>query len=171
MRLAMISAPFEDSPARIVPPLLCLLVFMVTATAAEQVNSDHLGEISASSLLSNYKAFASEYEAYSPTQTELRQIESLRGKEVIVLFGTWCHDSEREVPRLLKLIDQSGVDLQSLALFAVDRNKTDPDGFAARLELQYTPTIIVSEDGQVIARIIERPLEGLATDLQSQLSP
>ena len=88
-----------------------------------------------------------------------------------MLFGTWCHDSERKVPRLLKLLDQSEADLQNLTLFAVDRKKTDPDGFAARLELQYTPTIIVSEGGQEIARIIERPLEGLATDLQSQLSP
>ena len=98
-------------------------------------------------------------------------MESVRGKEVIVLFGTWCHDSEREVPRLLKLLDQSEVDLQSLTLFAVDRNKTDPDGFAARLELQYTPTIIVSEDGREIARIVERPIKGLATDFQGQLSP
>ena len=167
----MISVSFDDPPARIVPALLCLLLSMGMASAAEQNNSDHLGEISAPSLLSNYEAFASEYEAYSPTLAELSQIESLQGKEVTVLFGTWCHDSEREVPRLLKLLDQSEVDLQSLTLFAVDRNKTDPDGFAVRLDLQYTPTIIVSESGQEIARIIERPIEGLATDLQSQLSP
>jgi len=167
----MIPASFDDPPTRIVPALLSLWLLMGTTTAAEQSNSDHLGEISTSSLLSNYEAFASEYEAYSPTRAELSLMESLRGKEVIVLFGTWCHDSEREVPRLLKLLDQSEVDLQSLTLFAVDRNKTDPDGFAARLELQYTPTIIVSEDGREIARIVERPIKGLATDFQGQLSP
>ena len=167
----MIPASFDDPPTRIIPALLSLLLLMGTTTAAEQSNSDHLGEISASSLLSNYEAFASEYEAYSPTRAELSLMESLRGKEVIVLFGTWCHDSEREVPRLLKLLDQSEVDLQSLTFLAVDRNKTDPDGFAARLELQYTPTIIVSEDGREIARIVERPIKGLATDFQGQLSP
>lgn len=166
----MISASSDVFPARVVSALLCLLLFMGTASAAEESDSDHLGEISAQSLLSNYEAFASEYQTYSPTPAELGLIQSLKGKDVTVLFGTWCHDSEREVPRLLKLLDQSEVGLQSLTLFAVDRNKTDPDGFAERLDLQYTPTIIVSESGQEVARIIERPIVGLAKDLQKQLS-
>ena len=139
--------------------------------AAETELMDHLGEINAQVLLDSYAEFGSEYQRYTPTPDELKQIESLRGKEVTVLFGTWCHDSKREVPRLLKLLDESKVELESLTLFAVDRNKSDPEGFAKRLDLRYTPTIIVSEDGGEVARIIERPDSGLAIDLQTQLSP
>ena len=62
----MTLASFDDPPARIVLALLCLLFFTGTASGAEQNNPDHLGEISAQLLLSNYDAFASEYEAYSP---------------------------------------------------------------------------------------------------------
>lgn len=150
---------------------MCCSLWIGIAFAASEGRPDHLGEISAQDLLANYDAFESEYQAYSPTSAELLQIESLQGKAVTILFGTWCHDSKREVPRLLKLLDQSKVELESLTLFAVDRDKTDPDGFAERLDLQYTPTIIVSEGGREVARIIERPEKGLAQDFQSQLSP
>ena len=138
---------------------------------AEPGAADHLGEISVQELLDTYTEFGSEFQRYAPTPDELSQIEALRGKQVTVLFGTWCHDSKREVPRLLKLLDESKVELESLTLFAVDRNKADPEGFAQRLDLRYTPTIIVSEDGEEVARVIERPDTGLAADLQSQISP
>lgn len=139
--------------------------------AAESDMPDYVGEVSAQELLNNYTAFSGEYQQYAPTPEELNQIASLRGKQVTVLFGTWCHDSKREVPRLLKLLDASKVELESLTLFAVDRNKTDPEGFAKRFDLRYTPTIIVSENGKEVARIIERPDAGLALDLQTQLNP
>jgi thioredoxin 1 len=87
-----------------------------------------------------------------------------------VLFGTWCHDSQREVPRLLKLLDSSKVALASLKLVAVGYDKRDPEGIAARYQLKYSPTIIVLTAGEELGRLVEKPKASIASDL-SQFNP
>ena len=83
------------------------------------------------------------------------------------MFGTWCHDSQREVPRLLKTFDLSGLEVPKLTLVAVDRKKTDPLGLAKQYGLRYTPTFILLNDGKELGRVIERPKTGLTQDLKA----
>lgn len=148
--------------------LVGLWTFTLIADTTE--TSDHIGIITAQQLLENYPQFEIEYSAYEPTDAEIEQMAVLQDKEVTVLFGTWCHDSQREVPRLLKLLDSSGVELTALTLYGVDRKKNDPDGVAQSHKLQFTPTLIVSSQGEEITRIVEKPKVNLAADFVSQLS-
>lgn len=157
----------------------CLRPFLASITALlitlsngySLAQEDHIGAISAPQLLANYSEFKQEYDAYQPSPLQLEQIKLLAGKEITALFGTWCHDSEREVPRLLKLLASAQVDLSKLTLYGVDRRKQDPNGYAEKLGLQYTPTIIVSDgQGNELARIIEKPNEDIASDLAAQLT-
>lgn len=125
----------------------------------------YIGEISTEVLLKDYPAFSEEYDEFSPSEEELRTIKALEGKQVLVFLGTWCHDSKREVPRLLKLLDGSGVKLGSLQLIAVGYDKLDPDGLAKQYDLRYTPTFIVSSNGKELLRMIEKPKHSIAMDL------
>ena len=63
-----------------------------------------VGVISEDKLLNNYSDFNQNFEAFSISEQEREIIaqwpETLK---IDVYFGTWCHDSEREVPKLLKL--------------------------------------------------------------------
>ena len=127
--------------------------------------SPYSGEITAEDLLAQYPAFAKEYKSYSPSEDDLNTIKTLSGKQVLVFLGTWCHDSKREVPRLLKLLDGSGVKLGSLQLIAVGYDKLDPDGLAKQYDLRYTPTFIVSSNGKELLRMIEKPKHSIAMDL------
>ncbi|MCF2846360.1 MULTISPECIES: thioredoxin [unclassified Pseudoalteromonas] len=127
--------------------------------------SPYSGEITAEDLLAQYPAFAKEYKNYSPSEDDLNTIKTLSGKQVLVFLGTWCHDSKREVPRLLKLLDGSGVKLGSLQLIAVGYDKLDPDGLAKQYDLRYTPTFIVSSNGKELLRMIEKPKHSIAMDL------
>ena len=91
---------------------------------------------------------------------------------VQVLFATWCHDSEREVPRLLKILETAGVESSAVELVALDFNKTEPKGRAVSKDLQYTPTFIFSVRDEEIGRIVERPvgtLEAAIGSIMSQL--
>ncbi len=154
-------------------PFLASITALLTILASSNsfAQEDHVGAISASSLLANYSEFKQEYDAYQPSPLQLEQINLLAGKEVTALFGTWCHDSEREIPRLLKLLASAKVDLSKLTLYGVDRSKQDPNGYAEKFGLQYTPTIIISDDqGNELARIIEKPKADLASDLATQLT-
>lgn len=92
-------------------------------------------------------------------------MQALQGLSLLVLFGSWCHDSEREVPRLLKLLNQSGVKLQSLQLHAVNQQKQHPAQLHLQYQLQYTPTIVVLQGNTELGRIVERPIVSLAADL------
>lgn len=146
--------------------LLCgLLILCGQAVVAEEQQQDAIGLLSSAQLLADYAEFAEEYRLYTPQPTELQQMQALSGTRIVVLFGSWCHDSEREVPRLLKLIEGSGVKLESLQLHAVDRSKQHPANLHTQFALRYTPTFIVLRDGNELGRIIEKPQQSLAADL------
>lgn len=143
--------------------LLVLALFVAPLAMADK--GPFVGEISTTRLLADYAKFNKEFTVFTPSNDELAKIQQLDGKDIVVLFGTWCHDSEREVPRLLKLIAQSEVALKSLTLVGVGYDKRDPQGIAQQYNLKYTPTMIVLDDGKEIARMIEKPKVSLASDL------
>lgn len=141
-----------------------------TTMASEEQVPDHIGKISAEHLLSTYPEFAKEYANFDPSAAQLRDIQSLADKEVVTLFGTWCHDSEREVPRLLKMLELGNVQVKQLTLVAVSRQKDDPEGYSEKYELKFTPTIVISDAGNEVARVIERPKGSLAEDIANQIN-
>ena len=146
--------------------LLCALSMPLVSCAATAPFS---GEISTQVLLSDYDKFSEQYKAYTPTEQDIALMQKLEGKELIVLFGTWWHDSEREVPKLIKLIDASKVKLASIEYVAVGYNKQDDAGIAQANDLQYTPTFIVKDNGKELVRVIEKPTGTLAQDLTKNL--
>ena len=85
--------------------------------------------------------------------------------EVTILFGIWCHDSEREVPRMLKLLAASGLKKESISLIALDIRKSEPEGRAKALDVRFTPTFIFSRAGMELGRIVERPESSLRGDV------
>lgn len=133
--------------------------------ATNMASADAEGIISKEALLAQYPPFAAEYSRYQPDAAEVQQIQNLQGLQLVVLFGTWCHDSEREVPRLLKLLQQANVATDNLQLQAVNRQKQHPQQLHSYYNLKYTPTIIVLQNGKELGRIIERPQQSLAGDL------
>ena len=123
------------------------------------------GVISASQLMTQYPQFRSAYDHYQPSPTEIDGIKTLSGKSLVVLFGTWCHDSEREVPRLLKLLDLSGVELKSLSLHGVNYNKQEPTNLHRQYNLKYSPTIILLQGEVELGRVVVKPIVNLGIDL------
>lgn len=90
--------------------------------------------------------------------------DSLQGLELVVLFGTWCHDSVREVPRLMALVQALGL---KATYFAVSRDKEEPMVVVERYHLRHTPTVVVLRNGEEIGRIVERPHTNWLEDLQA----
>jgi thioredoxin 1 len=151
--------------------VLALLVVLSAGCGSTEQNlagSEPLaGLISASQLIMEYPQFRSAYEQYQPSSAEIIAVKSLSGKSLVVLFGTWCHDSEREVPKLLKLLDLSGVELQNLSLHGVNYNKQEPNNLHRQFDLKYSPTIILLQGEEELGRIVEKPVVSLAEDLVS----
>lgn len=84
-----------------------------------------------------------------------------------VYFGTWCHDSQREVPKFLKLMSDNPT--VSYRLVSLDYKKSDPSGLSAGDKVKYTPTFVIKKSGNEIGRIVENTKENYAKDISNML--
>ena len=119
-----------------------------------------VGAIEPAQLLDTHPRFAQGYEAFKAEPLELPDDVS-----VLLFFGTWCHDSEREVPRLLKLLETAGLSDEKLTLVGLDYRKRDPEGRAVQFGIRYTPTAIILREGVEAGRIVERPKTSLREEI------
>ena len=127
-----------------------------------------IGEVSQQQLIDNYQHFAQSYQSFKLSTDDLTDIASWPNDlHIEVYFGTWCHDSQREVPRFLKIMSQKPT--LSNRLVALDYEKSEPKGSAKHHDIKFTPTFIVYKNNQEVGRIIERPKVSLAADISAML--
>lgn len=102
--------------------------------------------------------FNTNYKTYIVDTETLNNIKSrnLKGVQIKVFMGTWCHDSNREIPRLMRVCEELGI-YDRLELYGVDVNKTSRLKQEEGWDVRKTPTIIFLRDGEEIGRILEEP--------------
>lgn len=102
--------------------------------------------------------FNTNYKTYLVDTETLKDIKKrrLNGLKIIAFMGTWCHDSNREIPRLLRVVEELGI-ADQLELYGVDVNKTSIKEREKAYNIRKTPTIIFIRDGKEIGRILEEP--------------
>jgi len=149
---------------------ICSLVPALMLSLSQAVLADRyqypLGDISQAQLLERHEVFKRNYDAYEVTAG----IDGLPADlKVKILFGTWCHDSEREVPRMLKLLSASGVKEANISLISLDIRKEEPEGRAKALDVRFTPTFIFLTGGTEMGRIVERPNVNFEHDIKAML--
>lgn len=110
-----------------------------------------------------------EKETYEVDFETLEQIdiESFANLEIKMVMASWCHDSQREVPRFIKILENLNYDLENLVFVAVNRKKESEILFQENIQIQYVPTFIFYHNGEEIGRIIERPEISLEQDILS----
>lgn len=112
--------------------------------------------------------FASAAQAYEPDMTIVNELKPLlKNHSIKVFMGTWCEDSQREVPALLKLLDLADFKKQQLDMVAVSHDKDTPDHLEEGYALEFVPTIILFRDGAEVNRIVEYTQETLEKDLRT----
>lgn len=125
-----------------------------------------LGQISAQKLLAQQPLFQASYDSFIVTPEQIATLQSIDRKlRLVILFGSWCHDSQREVPRLLKLLDAADNKNIAVSLIGIGLGKAEPKAVVAQYELAFTPTVIVFDGAREIGRIIESPKQNWAADL------
>ena len=84
--------------------------------------------------------------------------------------GTWCHDSKREIPRLLKILESSNISDEQIEIILLSRNKKEPSEDVLKDRIYYTPTIIVYKNNKEIDRFVEHPHNTWVEDLNRTLN-
>ncbi len=110
--------------------------------------------------------FDKNYQDYQPEKNSISKLKPLINNfKFIVLMGTWCGDSQEQVPVFFKVLDAAGYkNINRLTIYTLPRKygKTD---LGKAYHLQRVPTIIVYEKGKDIGRIIEYPMQSIESDL------
>lgn len=126
------------------------------------------GPLTAEQLLESIPEYRERRDAYTPDITVLEMMKSQvrAGDRLEVFLGTWCDDSQREVPKLLRILDdlrsQFGVDLP-VTFMAIDRSKQQPARAVEGKNITRLSTFIYYRGTGERGRIEERP-EGLFED-------
>lgn len=116
------------------------------------------------------------YNRYKPQQKvidKISKIDDLDQLTFSVYLGTWCPDSRRELPRLIKTFDQAGISHDQLKLIGVTQRKQIPhisEEERKKLNVFNVPTIIVYKNGKEMNRFVEYPVESLEKDMYKIMS-
>lgn len=103
-----------------------------------------VGEITYPDVLKTYPYFLATHSSVKASPASIEQLKYIsEPTHLTVYFGVWCHDSIREVPLLMQLLEEINNPNISYQLISLDMKKQEPQGRAKANEVLYTPTIIV----------------------------
>lgn len=108
-----------------------------------------------------------EYDEYKPDRNIVKKLEK-EIKDMInikIVMGSWCPDSQREVPRFYKIMDEAGISNENIELLSVNGEKVIPGMDIGAMNIERVPTFIVYDGIKELGRIIETPAETLEKDL------
>jgi len=129
-------------------------------------NSIAVGIIGEKDLLQKFPKFETSYDAYSPDSAAVSFLKEFQKPvQVVVVLGTWCPDSQREVGHFLRAWDQAKNNAISLKMIAVNRSKDAKGGIRKKYAIERVPTFIVYYGNKEIGRIIEHPKTTVEGDL------
>ncbi len=135
--------------------------------------SKNLGAMTQSQLLAKKDIFYKKFNAHQVDQDHIELINSIsQPTKVLIVFGLWCHDSQREIPRLLKLLSEANNPNIEVAMISVGYDKVIPQSANQHnVSIKYTPTVILlNQQGKELKRFVERPNTQWAADLAAALS-
>ncbi len=141
------------------------------ATCNEEIQEVILTGTVATQTMLELDDFSKGYKEYQVDTAAITPLKNLKeATEIVVIIGTWCGDCHRETPRLIRILEEVNNPNIKVTYIGVDRAKSDPEGLAAQYEFTRIPTIIVSQNGEELGRIIERPETSLEIDLAKILN-
>lgn len=114
--------------------------------------------------------FVPGYKEYQVDETSLASIEPIIGDIQIKLFlGTWCEDSQVQVPQFYKMMDHLGYNISGMEVVALERlenrDLVGPNGEEEGMNITHVPTIIFYKEGKELGRIVEYPNRTIEKDM------
>ena len=125
--------------------------------------------------LEELAGWSEEMESYVPDPESLDLLASATGRyRIVTVLATWCSDSEREVPRLQRALEEVGGNQFTHVMVGVDRTKRigDPEvvnDLGGNPVVDRVPTVVViDEEGLEIGRFVEsadQPIESVLANI------
>ncbi|MDC1009743.1 glycerophosphodiester phosphodiesterase [Flavobacteriaceae bacterium] len=114
----------------------------------------------------NTQWFENNYESYNlDINTLNNDFSNIYEYQIEIYMNTKCHDSEREVPRLIKILDELNFSEDNLKIVLLNSEKKSSGGYENEKNITNTPTFIFLNESGEKNRIVEFPFENLEKDI------
>ena len=111
------------------------------------------------------------YEDYSLNNEVISNLKPLINNVTIKAFmGTWCGDSQEQVPVFYKVLEASSFNMKNLELITVNQDKVTPDSLQKGFNIERVPTFIFYKNNEEIGRFVEYPRETVEADFLKIIS-
>lgn len=110
--------------------------------------------------------FSENYNSYIYDTASIEVLKRIpAGYHFIIVGGTWCTDTHREMPRFYKVIDDAAIPRDRVKVFFVDRDLQSPDMVGKKYKIKRIPTFIILDGEKEKGRIVEKPKASLEKDI------
>lgn len=126
------------------------------------------GALNPDSILAKNLSFSQKQQAHLPNlkQDDVDAFASIdESTKIMVFLGTWCPDSQRNVPPFMNLVSAAKNQKISVDYVGVDRRKMDPDTLVRKYNVYRVPTFIVFQGNEEVGRLVERPKNSVEADI------
>ena len=110
--------------------------------------------------------FREQYRYYEPCTNALQQIQKdVYEHSIVIVLGTWCHDSQLQVGRFYKILDLLDYNTNTVTNICLDRDKLAGELGIDNYDIKLVPTFIFYNNSKETGRIIESPQTSLEKDI------
>jgi len=115
------------------------------------------GPMTEAALWTTAPIWKSIHDHYAPDAAVVARLRTATPARVTIVFATWCGDSKRAVPRLLKALHEASNPLLQVELVGIGPDFLTPLQTVRERRLTNVPTMIVERGGKEIGRVVETP--------------
>ena len=148
--------------------IIYLLTLSIIACATNEKYVMNEGEVDLDYLFNspNTSWFQKNYESYIVDEViQKMDFSKINEYNIEIFMNTKCHDSEREIPRFLKILNTLNFSNENLKIVLLNSEKKTIDGLKIGKDITNTPTIIFLKNSNEENRIVEFPFENLENDI------
>ena len=141
--------------------ILFTILLFLSCSSNEKYSSNE-GVISIDYLFNskNTQWFENNYDSYNLDNNTLNNdFSNIYEYQIEIYMNTKCHDSEREVPRLIKILDELNFSEDNLKIVLLNSEKKSSGGYENGKNITNTPTFIFLKESGEKNRIVEFPFE------------
>jgi len=121
-------------------------------------HQSHVGAMTEDDLWSTAPVWRSIHDHYTPDAEAVKRLRAIdKPLRLQVVFATWCGDSKRHVPRLLKAVHEAANPNLHVELYGIGNDFHTPIDFIQDHSIINVPIVMVCDGAIEIGRYIETP--------------
>jgi len=147
---------------------LCISQDSISDKGSELESNILVGKVDRNSLQQGEfgKHFKEEYRNYEPCTNALQKIkQDVYENSIVIVLGTWCHDSQEQVGRFYKILDLLDYNTNLVTIICLDKDKLAGGLDISKYDIKLIPTFIFYNNLHETGRIIESPETTLEKDI------